>query len=138
MISPATARPGIQGGKKGLTKAGVLVLQTLFISIFTVIELVFRHGVGISTGLAILIAGIGGVHLGRSGTSYVAAVNPPLAFAVIALITISLTDGLHLSKVGIDFVAALASAAPYLLLGAAYGWIRYFTSRKSSPANKSI
>jgi hypothetical protein len=131
MTSPTAQPPKIHLGKKGLTKAGIIVLQTMFIGFFTLIELVFRHGVGISTGLAILIAVAGGVHLGRSGTSYVSAVNPPLAFAVIALIAISIIDGLHVSKVGIDFVAALPSAAPYLLLGAAYGWFSYFKSRKS-------
>lgn len=129
MSSPTIARPSTP--KKGLTKAGVIVLQTLFIGFFTLIELVFRHGVGVSTGLAILIAVAGGVHLGRSGTTYIAAVNPPLAFAVIALVVISMIDGLHVSKVGIDFVAALASAAPYLLIGAAYGWFSYFKSRRS-------
>lgn len=129
MTSPTAQRP--QVAKKGLTKAGVIVLQTLFISIFTLIELVFRHGIGISTGLAICIAALGGVHLGRTGTGYVAVVNPPLAFAVVALFAISIIDGLRLAKVGIDFVAALASAAPYLLLGAAYGWFSYFRSRKS-------
>ena len=131
MSSPTTQRPTNQIAKKGLTKAGVIVLQTLFISIFALIELVFRHGIGISTGLAICIAVLGGVHLGRTGTGYVAVVNPPLAFAVVTLIAISIIDGLHLSKVGIDFVATLASAAPYLLLGAAYGWFSYFRSRKS-------
>lgn len=131
MTSPTAQRPSIHVSKKGLTKAGVIVMQTLFIGVFLLIELIFRHGVGISTGLAICIAVIGGVHLGRAGTRYVAAVNPPLAFAVMAFIAISVIDGLHLSKVGIDFVATLASAAPYLLAGAAYSWLSYFRSRKS-------
>jgi hypothetical protein len=130
MTFPTVQHPKIQLGKRGLTKAGVIVLQAVFISFFTLVELIFRHGVGISTGLAILIAAVAGVHLGRSGTSYVSAVNPPLAFGVIALIAISIIDGMHISKVGIDFVAALASVAPYLLLGAAYGWFSYFKARK--------
>jgi uncharacterized protein YneF (UPF0154 family) len=131
MTFPTAQRAPIQIGKRGLTKAGVIVLQTLFISFFTLIELLFRHGIGISTGLAILIAVLGGVHLGRRGTKYVSVVNPPLAFAVVTMITISIMDGMHISKVGIDFIAALASAAPYLLLGATYGWFSYFKSRKS-------
>ena len=130
MTSPTAQRRPIQISKKGLTKSGVVVLQTLFISVFLLIELIFRHGIGISTGLAICIAVLGGVHLGRTGTSYVAVVNPPLAFALVTLIAIAFLDGPHLSKVGIDFVAALASSAPYLLLSAVYGWINYFRSRK--------
>jgi hypothetical protein len=131
MTSPTVSRSSTPMGKRRLTKAGVIVLQTLFIAIFTVSELVIRHSVGVSTGLAILVAAICGVHFGRRGTSYVAAINPPLAFAVSALIAISIVDGMHVSKVGIDFVAALASAAPYLLLAATYGWIGFFSSRRS-------
>lgn len=131
MTPPTTHRPPIQISKKGLTKAGVVVLQTLFLSFFALIELVFRHGIGILTGLAICIAVLGGLRFGRIGTTYVSVVNPPLAFAGIILIAISLIDGLHPSRIGLDFIAALASAAPYLLISAAYGWFSYFKNRKS-------
>lgn len=131
MTFPTAQRSPIHISKKGLTKAGVVILQTLFLSFFALIELIFRHGIGIFTGLAICIAVIGGVRFGRSGTTYVSVVNPPLAFAGIVLVAISLIDGLRLSRIGLDFIAALASAAPYLLISAAYGWFNYFRSRKS-------
>ncbi|MEK6648454.1 MAG: hypothetical protein AABY37_03970 [Actinomycetota bacterium] len=130
MASETAPRPPFHISRKGLTKAGVVILQTLFLSFFALIELIFRHGIGIFTGLAICIAVFGGIRFGRYGTTYVSVVNPPLAFAGIVLMAIVLIDGLHPSRIGLDFVAALASAAPYLLLSTAYGWFSYFRSRK--------
>jgi hypothetical protein len=49
------------------------------------------------------------------------------------LVATAFVDGFHVSKVGVDFVASLASAAPYLLIAAAYGWFSYFRSRRSRP-----
>lgn len=130
MASPTAERPPSHISKKGLTKAGVVILQTLFLSISALIELVFRDGIGIFTGLAICIAVFAGIRFGRSGTTYVSVVNPPLAFAAVALVLIFLINGPRPSRIGLDFIAALASAAPYLLLSAAYGWFSYFRSRK--------
>ncbi len=129
MTSPA----GLQISKKGLTKAGVVVLQTFFIGLVSIIEVVFRHGIGVFTGIMICIAVFGTIRFGRAGTEYVSAATAPLAFAITTLFATVLTDGIHVSKVGVDFVSSLASAAPYLLIAVMYGWFSYFRSRRSRP-----
>jgi hypothetical protein len=122
----------------GLKKQGVVVLQTLFIALFTLLELWIRSGVGIVTGVVLCIAVFGGVRLGRSGTRYVSVVTPPLAFAGTILISVIAADGIKISRVGIDFIAALASVAPYLIISALYGWFMYFNEKaKSRPSRKS-
>lgn len=129
MTSPA----GIQISKQGLTKAGVVVLQSFFIGLLAFMEVTLRHGIGVFTGIMICIAVFGTIRFGRSGTEYVAAATAPLAFAVATLLATALTDGPHVSKVGVDFVSSLASAAPYLLVAVAYGWFCYFRARRSRP-----
>ena len=126
MTSPANQ----QTSKKGLTKAGVIVLQTFFIGLLAVIEIVVRHGIGVYTGVMICIAVFGTIRFGRSGTEYVSAATAPLAFALVTFIATALVDGFHVSRVGVDFVASLASAAPYLLVAVAYGWFSYFRSKR--------
>lgn len=125
-----TSPSGMHISKKGLTKAGVVVLQTFFIGVFSIIEVVFRHGIGVFTGVMICVAVIGTIRFGRAGTEYVSAATAPLAFAVVTFIATALVDGPHVSKVGVDFVSSLASAAPYLLAAAAYGWFSYFRSKR--------
>jgi hypothetical protein len=117
--------------KIGLTKQGVAILQSLLIAFVVVVEIQIRHGVGVFSGVAICIATLGAVRFGRKGTEYVSAATAPLAFAFSAIAVIAATDGLHPSKLGVDFVAALASAAPYLLLSASYGWLNFLKSRRT-------
>lgn len=133
MASPTVKRPPIPISPHGLTKPGVVVIQSLFIGLFVVLELVLRHGVGAFTGIAICVAVFLTIRFARKGTAYVAAATAPLAFALVAIVTIILQDGPHPSRVGVDFIAALASVAPYLLISAAYGWLNYFTSRRQRP-----
>ena len=122
----------------GLKKQGVVVLQTLFIALFTLLELWIRSGVGIVTGVILCVAVFGGVRFGRSGTRYVSVVTPPLAFAGTILVNVIAADGIKISRVGIDFIAALASVAPYLIISALYGWFMYFNEKaKSRPSRKS-
>lgn len=122
----------------GLKKQGVVVLQTLFIALFTLLELWIRSGVGIVTGVVLCVAVFGGVRLGRAGTRYVSVVTPPLAFAATILVRVILADGIKITRVGIDFIAALASVAPYLITSALYGWFMYFNEKaKSRPSRKS-
>ena len=122
----------------GLKKQGVVVLQTLFIALFTLLELWIRSGVGIVTGVVLCVAVFGGVRLGRAGTRYVSVVTPPLAFAATILVRVILADGIKITRVGIDFIAALASVAPYLIISALYGWFMYFNEKaKSRPSRKS-
>ena len=125
----------IQG--PGLKKQGIVVLQFLFIGFFVFIEMTIRTGVGILTGIAICAATYGSLRFGRAGTTYVSAVTPPLAFAGSALALTILLDGFRPSRVGIDFIAALASEAPFLIISALYGWFVYLNEKaKAKPSKK--
>ncbi len=122
----------IQG--PGLKKPGIIVLQTLLIGFFVFIEMTIRTGVGIMTGIAICVALLGSLRFGRPGTTYVSVVTPPLAFATSALFVTILLDGFKPSRVGIDFISALASEAPFLIVSALYGWFVYLNRKaKSKP-----
>ena len=113
----------------GLKKEGIIFLQFFFIGIFSYLELLVRNGFGIITGITIILVTFGGVQFGRNGTSYVAAVNPPLAFAGVAFLELITKDGIKVTRLGIDFLASLASQAPFLLISAAYAWYFYFDRR---------
>ena len=127
----------IQG--PGLKKEGIVVLQTLFIGFFVFIEMTIRTGVGILTGIAICGALFGSLRFGRPGTTYVSVVTPPLAFAGSVLVITVLLNGLNPSRVGIDFIAALASEAPYLIIAALYGWFVYLNQKaKSKPSKRKV
>jgi hypothetical protein len=123
----------------GLTTPGVVILQFLFIFLIQAFELQFLSDAndpvtGILTGLAIILAFGGGLYLGRSGTSYASAVNPPIAFfiaTVILLITIGGT-GLHPTSFGPALIKSLAKEAPFLIVGAIIGWGGYFARRKAT------
>jgi len=125
----------IQG--PGLKKEGIVVLQTIFIGFFVFIEMTIRTGVGILTGLAICAAMYGSLRFGRPGTTYVSVVSIPLAFAGTVLAMTILKDGLRPSRVGIDFIASLASVAPYLMIAAVYGWFVYFNQKAKSKPSKA-
>ena len=124
----------IQG--PGLKKQGIVVLQFLFIGFFVFIEMTIRTGVGILTGIAICAATYGSIRFGRAGTTYVSAVTPPLAFAGSALFFTILLGGFRPSRVGIDFIAALASEAPYLIISALYGWYIYLNQKAKAKPSK--
>ena len=124
----------IQG--RGITKPGIVVLQTLFIGIFVFIEMTIRTGVGILTGIAICLALYASVRFGRAGTTYVAAVTTPLAFAAAALVLTTILDGFRPARIGLDFIASLASVAPFLLVSAAYGWFNYFNQKAKAKPSK--
>jgi hypothetical protein len=113
----------------GLKKEGVVVLQSLFIAFFAGIELLIRSGAGIVSGLILCLVLFGGIRFGRKGTTYVAVVTPPLAFAATVLLYLLLTDGLSPSRLGLDFIASLAGIAPYLLASALYGWFIFLNEK---------
>ncbi len=125
----------IQG--PGLKKQGIVVLQTFFIGFFAFIEIWLRSGVGIITGVIILVCFFGGIRFGRPGTTYVAVVTPPLAFAASALAWTLLLDGFKPSRVGIDFISSLASEAPFLIIGALYGWFVFLNAKAKKRPSKS-
>jgi hypothetical protein len=127
MSTTAQGLPKITG--PGLKKEGVVVLQTLFIAFFAGIELLIRSGAGIVSGVILCLVLFGGIRFGRKGTTYVAVVTPPLAFAATVLLYLLLTDGLSPSRLGLDFIASLAGIAPYLLVSAIYGWFVFLNEK---------
>ena len=116
----------------GLTAPGIVILQTIFVLLIETFEYAIGK-IGTITGLALLISIGGGIYLGRKGTEYVNAVNPPLAFlfsTVLILCTLG-GVGLHLARLGLDLITTLAAVAPYLLIGAAISWGNYFIKLRS-------
>ena len=135
-MASAIKKPAIPG--PGLKKQGVVLLQSLFLFILVGLEMWIRDGAGILSGLAICLVTYGGVAYGRTGTRYVSAVTPPLGFAATALLLTILSDGLRPSRVGIDFIATLASVAPFLLISALYGWFMFFNEKAKSRPSKRL
>jgi len=134
-MASAIKKPTITG--PGLKKQGVVVLQSFFILIFAWLEMWIRDGAGILSGLIICLVTYGGVAYGRKGTRYVSAVTPPLAYAATTMVYVLLSDGLHPSRIGIDFIASLASVAPFLLISALYGWYMFLNEKaKSRPSRR--
>ena len=127
MSTAATAKPLIKG--PGLKKEGVVVLQTFFIAFFAGFELLIRSGAGIVSGVILCLVLFGGIRFGRKGTTYVAVVTPPLAFAATVLLYLLLTVGFSPSRLGLDFIASLAGIAPYLLASALYGWFIFLNEK---------
>ena len=113
----------------GLKKEGVVVFQSFFIALFAGFELLIRSGAGIVSGLIICIVLFGGIRFGRPGTTYVSVVTPPLAFAATVLAYLIITVGIKPSRIGLDFIASLASIAPYLLASALYGWFIFLNEK---------
>ena len=135
MSTTTSTKPLIQG--PGLKAPGIVVMQFLFIALFTLIELLFRSGVGIVTGIAICASLYGGLRFGRKGTTYVSVATPPIAFAISLFILTLIFDGFKPSRVGIDVIAGLASEAPFLIISALYGWFTYFNEKaKARPSRK--
>ena len=132
-----STRPVITG--PGLKKEGVVVLQIFFIALFTFAELTLRSGTGILTGLVIVVTTFGGIRFGRPGTRYVSVVTPPLILGAVVTIYFLFTDGIAISRLGIDILASLASVGPWLLAAALYGWFMFLNekakARKPKPRN---
>ncbi|MSO16617.1 MAG: hypothetical protein EXQ65_02515 [Candidatus Planktophila sp.] len=136
MSTQPIRKPIVNG--PGLKKQGVVFLQALFIFIFTSLEVWIRSGPGIVSGLIIALVTYGGVASGRTGTRYVAAVTPPLAYGATVLLLTILSDGLSISRVGIDFIGSLASVAPYLLISALYAWFMFLNEKaKNRPSKRA-
>lgn len=127
-------KPAIPG--PGLKKQGIVVLQVLFIAFFTLAELFIRGGAGFLSGFVLIVVTYGGVAYGRTGTRYVTAVTPPLAYAATTLFYTLMTDGIRISRVGVDFMASLASVAPFMLIAAAYGWYQFLNEKAKNRPSK--
>lgn len=130
----ALKKPVLAG--PGLKKQGIVVLQSFFIALFTLAELGIRNGAGFLSGFAIIAVTYGAVAYGRKGTRYVSAVTPPLAYAATVLVYAIATDGLKISRVGVDFIASLASVAPYMVVAAAYGWFQFLNEKAKNRPSK--
>lgn len=135
-MATAIKKPAIPG--PGLKKQGIVFLQSLFIFIFVTLEIWFRGGAGILSGLIIFLVTFGAIAYGRPGTRYVSAVTPPLAYAATILLATLLDVGLRPSRLGIDFIASLASVAPYLLVSALYGWFMFFNEKAKNRPSKRL
>jgi hypothetical protein len=111
----------------GLKVPGVVILQFLLIFIFEVLEYTITK-VGFFTGLAILVSFLGGLYLGRPGTSFTNAVNPPIAFLISTLFIIATIGGTGFSflKIGLELITTLSSVAPWLITGAVIAWAAHF------------
>ena len=135
-MASSIKKPALSG--PGLKKQGVVVLQSFFIFIFVWLEMWIRSGAGILSGLVICLVTYGGVAYGRKGTRYVSAVTPPLAYAATTLIYTIVSDGLRLSRVGIDFIASLASVAPFLLISALYSRFMFLNENAKNRPSKRL
>ena len=127
MSTTAQGLPKITG--PGLKKEGVVVLQSFFIALLSGIELLIRSGAGIVSGVILCLVLFGGIRFGRKGTTYVSVVTPPLAYAATVLLYLILSVGFKPSRLGIDFIASLASIAPYLMVSALYGWFVFLNEK---------
>ena len=106
---------------------GIIVLQFLLIFIFEALEYTFTE-VGFFTGLAILVSFLGGLYLGRPGTSFTNAVNPPIVFLISTLLIMATIGGAGFSpgEIGLELITTLSSVAPWLITGAVIAWAAHF------------
>ena len=122
---------------RGLTSAGVVVLQFLLILLVETIEYSVTK-VGIITGIILILAVVGGFYLGRPGTTFASVVNPPIAFFISTIILIATVGGarFHITKFSLDLVSSLGGAAPYLGVAtvAGWGWHLWITRKAKASA----
>lgn len=116
-----------------LKKEGVVTLQLFFLFLLTSLEYLVRHTFGIISGATILLLFILGNRFGRTGVAFAAVTTPPIAFAATALFWALLANGVHISKIFVDFVGALATVAPWMIAGAIYGWIEFYRAKRVKP-----
>jgi hypothetical protein len=117
----------------GLTVPGVVILQGLLILLAETFEYAIGK-IGTITGLTLLLAIAGGIYLGRPGSEFATAVNPPLALLFSTIIVLCTLGGvgLHLARLGLDLITSLAAVAPYLAIGSAGSWAFYLIRRRNS------
>ena len=117
----------------GLKAPGVVLLQFLLILLVEAFEYNVTK-IGLLTGISLLLATGGAIYLGRKGTEFVTAVNPPLAFMVATFINLAAFsgDGLHIARFGLAIITSLAAVAPYLVIGAMVSWGFYFSHREKN------
>ena len=72
-----------------------------------------------------------------SGPGLKKAVTPPLAYAATTLTYTIFNVGLSISRLGVDFIASLASVAPYLLIASIYGWFQFLNEKAKNRPSKA-
>ena len=111
----------------GLTAPGIAALPSALLFLLMGIEILIRDHVGLFSGLASLLVNGGGSWLARRDARRAAAITPPLATLISLLIWLPIGPStLSPSRLAIDLLSALASLAPYLLVGAAFSWFRVY------------
>lgn len=115
----------------GLKTPGVVLLQFLLIFTTACIDQVVGQ-IGAATGVALVLAFLGGIFMGRSGTLYAAIVSPPLLAFFATLFALSFVggDGLHLTRLAVHLVSALGALAPYLVVGSIASWAYYYIKER--------
>ena len=108
--------------RPSLTIPGVIILQSAWIFLFILINLLFSKSIGTLAGLAVLLAFLG-TFLARPRAASWGATIPPLATvaALFLLLPVAGTSSFSL-RLAVDVLNSLAGLAPYLVIGAAAAW----------------
>ena len=114
----------------GLTSAGVVILQSLLIFIIEFAEYHFSK-VGTLTGISIMLALLGALYLGRTGTEWLSIVTPPISFTVISLFLIIIRDGIRISKFSVGILSVYSATSLYLVGATIIGWAWYFLKKRA-------
>lgn len=108
--------------RPALTIPGVIILQSGWIFLVMLINLLVTKSAGTLVGLAILMAFMA-TYLARPRAASWGATIPPLATVAGLFILLPLVGTSPFSlRLAIDVLNALAGLAPYLVLGAAAAW----------------
>lgn len=108
--------------RPALTIPGVIILQSSWIFLVMLINLILSKSAGALAGLAVLTAFLA-TYLARPRAASWGATIPPLATvaALFVLLPIFGTSSLSL-RLAVDVLNSLAGLAPYLVIGAAAAW----------------
>lgn len=119
--------------RPALTIPGVVILQSAWIFLFMLINLLVSKSAGTLAGLAILSA-FAATFLARPRAASWGATIPPLATVagLFILLPVAGTSSFSI-QLAIDVLNSLAGLAPYLVIGAAAAWaLVVFQLRRSS------
>lgn len=131
--------PKVQG--RGLTTAGIIVLQLLFLTFVPAVEIFFSDEPGLFTGFTLFFLLYGAIKIGRKGTLFSAVVWLPITLSGTLLFTLATVGGNGIApiKIGTALITSLARLAPYLVIVTIIGWVIYYLRevKVGPPANPS-
>lgn len=108
--------------RPALTIPGVIILQSAWITLFLLINLLWSKSAGTLAGLAIVTAFLGTLVARPRAASWGATI-PPLATVVALFFFLPIFGTSSFSpRLAVDVLNALAGLAPYLVIGAAAAW----------------